>query len=187
MSLMGAEAIADATVKYMTDFAAVQLAAVNARGWAVPITVEPPVVIRVTDPLQEREPVFPVWYVMPERTTVDPFKGGGRVTGTHRFQFAALVYHPGALPPDHDGGDPMTPAEMARRLAMRHALAIVELLTEMSVASVDPDYYANGSRVMWGTDGSAVEIVFMPTFTSRSGEYLTDVRVLAGAQLVEVV
>lgn len=186
MSLMGPEAVGDAAIAYFNAFAAAKLAAVQARGWAVPITLTAPRVIRMYDPFRAIEPEFPVWYVMPEGSDMPTFKGGARVQGQHRFVFAALVHHPGALDPDHDGDDARTPGEMAGRVAMRHALAIMELLMDMSDAGVSSTYYANGSRVMWATAGSPLRAQYHRFDPSEKGEGLAISGVQAGATLAEV-
>lgn len=187
MALMGAEAIGDAAIAYFNAFAAAKLEAVAARGWAVPITLSRPKVIRMTDPFRAIEPDFPVWYVMPEDSGLGTPKGGAKVQGEHRFVFAALVHHPGALSPTHTGGDARTPTEMAGRAAMRHALAIVELLMDMSDAAVSSDYYANGARVMWATTGTPIRAQYLRFDPSDKGDGLALAGVEAGAMLVEVV
>lgn len=187
MSMMGAEAIGDAAIAYFNAFASTKLTAVGARSWSVPITLETPKVVRMTDPFRAIEPDFPVWYVMPEDAEIPAFKGGSRVQGQHRFVFAALVQHPGALSPDHDGSDARTPTEMAGRAAMRHALAIAELLMDMSDAGVSSTYYANGARVMWATNGAPIRIQYLRFDPSDKGDGLALAGVEAGATLVEVV
>lgn len=185
MSLMGAEAIADAAVAYLGEFAPAKLDEIAARGWVHSIDLDPPVVIRVDDPFRATEADFPVWFVMPEDAELPTSKGGDKVMGAHRFVFAALVHHPGALAPGHDGSDARTPSEMAGRLAMRHALAIYELLTEMSLTT-DSDYYANGQRVKWGTAGSPIRMQFLRFDPSEKGDGLALAGVEAGATLSEV-
>lgn len=188
MSLMGSEAIGDAAIAYFNAFAAAKLTAIAARSWAVSMpALATPKVVRMTDPFRAHEPDFPVWYVMPDGTDLPTFKGGTKVSGAHRFVFAALVHHPGALDPGHDGDDARTPSEMAGRLAMRHALAIAELLMDMSDAGVSPTYYANGSRVMWGTNGAPIRMRYLRFDPSEKGEGLGLAGVEAGATLAEVV
>ncbi len=187
MALMGAEAVGDAAIAYFNAFCAAKLAAVGARSWAVPITLSAPRVIRMTDPFRAVEPEFPVWYVMPEGAEMPTFKGGARVQGQHRFVFAALVHHPGALSPTHDGSDARTPSEMAGRAAMRHALAIAELLMDMSDTAVSSTYYANGHRVMWATDGRPIRMQYLRFDPSEKGDGLALAGVEAGATLSEVV
>lgn len=187
MSLMGAEAIADAAVAYFNAYAQTKLTAIAARDWANDIDLVAPNVIRVNDPFRAVEYDFPVWYVMPEETALPTTKGGGRVLGEHRFVFAALVQHSGSLAPGHDGSDARTPSEMAGRLAMRHALAIYELLMDMSDAGVSSTYYANGSRVIWGTTGEPVRMQYLRFDPSDKGDGLALAGVEAGATLAEVI
>lgn len=185
--MLGAEAIADAAVAYFNAYAATKLAAIAARSWAVDIgAMSAPVVIRVNDPFRANEADYPVWYVMPEETGMPTSKGGIRVQGEHRFVFAALVQHAGSLAPGHDGSDARTPSEMAGRLAMRHALAIYELLTDMSDVAVSSTYYANGSRVMWGTTGEPFRARYFRADPSDKGDGLALSVVETGATLAEV-
>jgi hypothetical protein len=148
--------------------------------------VSAPVVVRVDDPFRAtEEPDYPVWYVMPEDSAIPTAKSGSSVQGEHRFTFAALVYHSGSMAPNHDGSDARTPSEMAGRLAMRHALAIAELLMDMSAADVDSDYYANGKRVMWATTGSPIRMQYLRFDPSDKGDGLALAGLEAGALLVE--
>lgn len=186
MSLLGPEAIADATIAYFNAFAAAKLTAIGARSYAVDMDIDPPKVIRLFDPFRAHEPDFPVWYVMPESTDMPTFKGGAAVSGQHRFVFAALVHHPGALDPDHTNAT-QTPGEMAGRLAMRHALAIMELLMDMSDATVSSTYYANGERVQWATAGAPLRARYHRFDPSEKGEAFAIAGVEAGVTLKEVV
>jgi hypothetical protein len=185
MSLMGAEAIADAAVAYFNAYAAAKVAAVAARSWAVTLTMEAPKAIRVDDPFRAKEYDYPVWYVMPEDTGLPTAKGGDAVLGNHRFVFAALVHHPGAVAARHSGGDTSTPSELAGRLAMRHALTIYELLMDMSDIAVSSTYYANGQRVKWGTGGQPIRARYLRFDPSDKGEGLALCGLEASAELSE--
>lgn len=185
--MLGAEAIADAAVAYFGAFAQTKLTEIHARSWAVDIGVmPPPVVVRVNDPFRAHEADYPVWYVMPEESSLPASKGGVRVQGGHRFVFAALVQHAGSVAPGHDGSDARTPSEMAGRLAMRHALAIYELLTDMSDVAVSSTYYANGARVMWATTGEPFRARYFRADPSDKGDGLALSVVETGATLAEV-
>ncbi len=177
MSLMLAETIADKTIAYITANQATKLAAVEARSWTHALSLGTSFkAIRLSDPDQERENDFPVLYVMPDLTDLDEAAGHSVLEGTHGFEFAILAYSSGVTG--------LTPAETVRRLAMRYALALYEMLGEMHSHSVQT-YWANGAPIHWGTGDVTPRIAYGPTYTNGAGEYLADVRLQISAQHTE--
>jgi hypothetical protein len=176
MSLLGAEAIADTTIAYIQAKAAAKLTDVAARPWSVALTLEPFKAIRLSEPDRESEQDFPVLYVMPDSTDIEPMKGNAALDGNYRFEFAVLAYD--------SGRSDRSSAETAKRLAMRYILAVFEMLQEMHDRS-DPTYHVAGEPLDWGTGGIAPRFIYGLTYASSDGEYLADARLVIGVQQLE--
>ena len=123
-----AEAIADAAITYIKSAQTAKLAVVEARyATAMGLT---DMTVRLGDVYQGQEPgdAYPVLYVSPVKTALEPGPGGllrGAVA-THTVTFLIVAYRP-------DLAGEM-PAESLKRALMRYAAAVIEMLIEGQAA-----------------------------------------------------
>lgn len=173
------EAVADATLAYIRDHQTAKLTDVQARGWAVDVgDLTDFQALRFSDPLREHDSVFPALYCTPEGATIAGTKGYGAVNTRQRWGFWVVAYAPGSI---EEG---LTPADHVKRKLARYCLAVWEMLIDMGAGN-DPDYYANGARVLWATDGVEPKILYGATYTNANGEYFADARLEIGTEVLE--
>lgn len=173
MSWLLSEGICDATIAYITAAQTAKFTDVAARFTALPMDMPDFHAIRLSLPNRERESDFPVLYLIPDQSVVGRAKGGTATAAKHRIEFAILAYHAGA--------DDTTPTESVERLAMRYGMAVLEMLYDMHDHSVST-YHVGGNPIHWG----AGTIYYRSTYTSASGEYLGDARVVIECEHREV-
>lgn len=166
-----AEAVADNAITYIESAQAAKLAAVAARYTGTVLTMPSFVATRQSDPDQEREPQFPVLYVVPESATMETGPGAWRRGGwvDHRFLFFVFAMHYGA--------NSETPAETCARLTKRYVVALLEMLAE----------YWNGTTRTeeWGTGGE-IRVSYDPIARVASGsEYLGSATIEIGCRVHE--
>lgn len=172
MTWLLSEGICDATKAYILSAQAAKMTAVAARftnpTLAMPVFTD----VRLSLP-RMGESDFPLLFMVPDQSVVGRAKGGQASITKHRIEFAVLAYHAGA--------DDTTPAESVERLAMRYGLAVLEMLYDMHDHSAST-YHVSGNPVHWG----AGTIYYRSSYTSASGEYLGDARVLIECEHREV-
>lgn len=165
------ELIADAAIAYVNANMAAKFAAVQAVYTANPIDMPVFAKVRLSDPYREAEPSFPVLYVMPQEDEQEPGDGGIErgFWSTHRFEFAVLAQY---VSTQVD----VSFSEGAQRLGMRYLGALEEMLAE----SFDP----TARPYEWGV-GDAPRRVYGPIYTSGSGEWLHDCRLMISCRARE--
>jgi hypothetical protein len=167
-----AEAVADNVMAYIASAQTAKVAAVAARYSAPSLTMPVFVEVRHSDPDQEREPQFPVLYVVPESSTMDPGPGGFRRGSIvdHRFLFFVMVAHPGTASE--------TPAETVARLTKRYVVAVLEMLAEYYNGTTRPEE--------WGTGGAGISVSYDPIARTAGGaEYLGSATISIGCLVHE--
>jgi len=167
-----AEAVADNVMAYIGTAQVAKLADVVARYAAPALPMPAFVAVRHSDPDQEREPEFPVLYVVPTDSALEPGPGGFRrgVIVDHRFAFFVVVSYPGTASE--------TPAESVARLTKRYVVAVLEMLAE----------YWNGTTRTeeWGTGEGGIRVSYDPIARVSSGaEYLGSATIEIGCQVHE--
>lgn len=161
------EAAADAALTYIDTNSAAKLTTVAAR-YGDGITLPAFKATRMSDPYLEAEPEFPVLYAMPERDVPDPAPNGLAKGFLLQSDVVFIVVY--ELSVDQTGNG-TTEAETLRRMGVRYAVAVMEMLAE-SIAS---------TGVHWGT-GRKPEIYYGVTFTNRQrATLLSDVQIRIGA------
>ena len=168
-----AEAVVDGTLAYIASAQAAKLALVEARYTTIPCPMPSFVSMLPHEPAEHPVALdrFPALYMM--ATDVEArasAMGWARgYVGHQRYEFAVLAR-------TSETRD-QTAAEMTRRLAMRYIVALAEMLAAA--------YDATARPWEWGT-GEPPRIYYAPLYTTGSGEYLGDARLIIGCTVREV-
>lgn len=168
------EGVAQAARSFFAVNAASKLAAVEARH-ADGVTLPTFVAIRISDPLAEAEPEFPVLYIVPERDQpVQGYEGIGGWANGFYLQTDMLFVVVFELSVDLSSTG-ITEAEVVRKQGLRYAVALLEAL---AVAHSSTGY-------QWGT-GSGWSIEYGETFTrSDRNSQISSVYLRIGVASVE--
>ena len=140
-----AETVAQSMVDYIETAQTAKLTAVDAR-YSSDLDLED-MTVRFGDVYQRREPldVYPILYVSPTRTRIEPTIGGLGQSAIveHSFSYVVLTH-------EADGDGELVTERLKRRL-MRYMVAVLELLIESHNGTTRP--------WEWGT-GAATEIQY---------------------------